>query len=132
MTEGADLGETMIVDLAKVQGVVALLGGEAFLRFRPVLEARLAKLGALLMEGPAMTAQALWLTHQCHGSALAMGFTQLASAFEDLEAKLRSNAAGPGDDAVQQLAQLHAVAWSLIVEQIPALAAAQPSDICTA
>ena len=119
--DGSD--DAAIVDLGRVRAIVSALGEARFLQYRGLLETRLTDLGALLSAGPSTCVRAQALVHQCHGSASAMGLSQLARALEGLENRLRHDKVDSWGLATQDLIDLQAVAWRVIARQVPALAA---------
>ena len=118
-----DSGDAAIVDLGRVRAIVSALGEARFLQYRGLLETRLTDLAALLNAAPSTCVQAQALAHQCHGSASAMGFSQLARALEELENRLRHDEVDLRGLATQDLIDLQAAAWRVIARQVPALAA---------
>jgi hypothetical protein len=122
MITGADAEDAAIVDLDRVRAIVSALGEARFLQYRGLLQTRLTDLGALLNAGSPAVVQAQALAHQCHGSASAMGLSQLARALGEIEDLLRRGKVDLRALAAHDLADLQAVAWRVIAEQVPALA----------
>jgi HPt (histidine-containing phosphotransfer) domain-containing protein len=115
--EGA--GGDATVDLARVRAIMSTLDIDRLLKFREMLETRLANLIALLDVWPEKAGEARALAHQCHGSATTLGLVSLAGALQATEGHLQQGEADPRSR--EDLVRLHAEAWRLIAEHVPGL-----------